>query len=195
MIYAVTSLKGGIGKTTIAQNLAVCFAQSGEKVCLIDTDSEIQSTSDWGKDRSPDLPTIHVEMVTQDNIVERVLSLKKDYEIIVIDGAPALFELSSRAILLSDVVIIPVLPSIEEVRALERFMLRFNQSKMMKENLGGSVKSAVVLNKYNENLRIDREVKRVLDKFGLRVLDAKLSYLDKKAKEEMNTLFVEIKSI
>lgn len=212
MVYAVTSLKGGIGKTTIAQNLAVCFAHDGNKVCLIDTDSEIQSTEDWGKDRGSELLPIQVVSVTQDDIVEQVLTLKKEYDIVVIDGAPALFELSSRAILLSDVVIIPVLPSIEEVRAIERFMVRFNQSKMMKENLGGSVKSAVVMNKYNDALRIDREVKRVLEKYGLPVLNGKLSYrvayreakiegkgvieyLDKKAKDEMMLLFQEIKNI
>ena len=216
MIYAVTSLKGGIGKTTLSQNLAVCFANaavlSGKKVCLLDTDSEIQSTSDWGKDRGENLPNIHVELVNQDNIVERVLSLKKEFDTIVIDGAPALFELSSRAILLSDIVLIPVLPSIEEVRALERFMIRYNQSKMMKENLGGKVYAAVILNKYNDNIRIDREVKRVLEKMGLPLLESKVSYrvayreakiegkgvieyLDKKAKEEMEALFQEILDI
>jgi chromosome partitioning protein len=212
MVFSVTSLKGGIGKTTIAQNMAVCFAHAGKRVCLIDTDFEIQSTSDWGKDRGDDVPPIHVELVTQDNIVERVLALKKEYDVVVIDGAPALFELSSRAILLSDVVLIPALPSIEEVRALERFMVRFNQSKMMKENLGGTVQAFVVLNKYNDNLRIDREVKRVLEKFGLPLLETKLSYrvayreakiegkgvleyLDKKAKEEISALFDEITNI
>lgn len=212
MVYAVTSLKGGIGKTTIAQNLAVCFAHEGNKVCLIDTDAEIQSTKDWGNDRGSDLLPIKVVLVTQDDIVEQVLNLKKEYDILVIDGAPALFELSSRAILLSDVVIIPVLPSIEEVRAIERFMIRFNQSKMMKENLGGSVKSGVVMNKYNDALRIDREVKRVLEKYGLPLLESKLSYrvayreskiegkgvieyFDKKAKDEMMMLFEEIKNI
>ena len=38
MIISVTSLKGGVGKSTITQNLAVCFAQSGYRVCIADAE-------------------------------------------------------------------------------------------------------------------------------------------------------------
>ena len=40
MIISVINLKGGVGKTTIAINLAVAFANRGKKVCIIDTDKE-----------------------------------------------------------------------------------------------------------------------------------------------------------
>ncbi len=37
-VFAVTGGKGGVGKTNIAVNLAVCFAASGRKVLLFDGD-------------------------------------------------------------------------------------------------------------------------------------------------------------
>lgn len=39
-IYVVTSYKGGVGKSTTAACMAVCFGQAGEKVLVIDMDGQ-----------------------------------------------------------------------------------------------------------------------------------------------------------
>ena len=57
MIISVTSLKGGVGKSTITQNLAVCFAHSGYKVCIADADTN-QSALRWSSLRDADLPPV-----------------------------------------------------------------------------------------------------------------------------------------
>jgi chromosome partitioning protein len=212
MILSVTNLKGGVGKSTIAQNLAVCLANQGKSVFLVDTDYELRTTSDWGGDRGKSLSKIEFEAVHQDNVTERVLTLADNYDVVIIDGTPALFELSSKAILLSDVVLIPVIPSIEEVRTLERFMKRYKEAKMMKKRIGGDVEAYIILNKYNQNLKIDREVAEILNDFELPVLESKIAYRvayreakiegkgvteydDKKAKDEMLKLFAEVETI
>ncbi len=212
MILSVTNLKGGVGKSTIAQNIAVCLANQGKSVFLVDTDYELRTTSDWGGDRGKNLSKIEFEAVHQDNVTERVLTLADNYDVVIIDGTPALFELSSKAILLSDVVLIPVIPSIEEVRTLERFMKRYKEAKMMKKRIGGDVEAYIILNKYNQNLKIDREVAEILNDFELPVLESKIAYRvayreakiegkgvteydDKKAKDEMQKLFAEVETI
>jgi chromosome partitioning protein len=63
MILSITNLKGGVGKSTIAQNIAVCLRQKGHSVFLVDTDFELKTTTDWGNDRSTDLVKIDVECV------------------------------------------------------------------------------------------------------------------------------------
>ena len=212
MILSVTNLKGGVGKSTIAQNLAVCLTHSGKSVFLVDTDYELRTTSDWGSDRGEKLQRIDFEAVHQDNVTELVLKQSDNYDVVIIDGTPALFELSSKAILLSDVVFIPVIPSIEEVRTLERFMKRYKEAKMMKKKIGGDVEAYIILNKYNQNLKIDREVEEILQDFELPVLKSKIAYRvayreakiegkgvieydDKKAKDEMMKLYDEIAAI
>ena len=212
MILSVTNLKGGVGKSTIAQNLAVCLTHSGKSVFLVDTDYELRTTSDWGGDRGEKLQRIEFEAVHQDNVTELVLKQSDNYDIVIIDGTPALFELSSKAILLSDVVFIPVIPSIEEVRTLERFMKRYKEAKMMKKKIGGDVEAYIILNKYNQNLKIDREVEEILQDFELPVLKSKIAYRvayreakiegkgvieydDKKAKDEMMKLYDEVAAI
>lgn len=212
MIISVTNLKGGVGKSTIAQNLAVCLSHSGKSVFLVDTDYELRTSSDWGSDRGEKLHKIDFEAVHQDNVTELVLKQSDNYDVVIIDGTPALFELSSKAILLSDAVFIPVIPSIEEVRTLERFMKRYKEAKMMKKKIGGDVEAYIILNKYNQNLKIDREVEEILQDFELPVLKSKIAYRvayreakiegkgvieydDKKAKDEMMKLYQEVADI
>ena len=51
--------KGGCGKTTIATNLAVTYAASGELVALADHDPQASSTY-WSELRPADLPPVNV---------------------------------------------------------------------------------------------------------------------------------------
>lgn len=52
-VVAVLSEKGGSGKTTITENLAVQAAQEGEEVVLIDIDPQANAAK-WGDRREPD---------------------------------------------------------------------------------------------------------------------------------------------
>lgn len=47
MIIVVGSNKGGVGKTTLASNLAVAFASRAQKVVLVDADPQ-GSALYWG---------------------------------------------------------------------------------------------------------------------------------------------------
>ena len=59
MIISITSLKGGVGKSTITQNLAVCFAHMGYNTCIVDADTN-QSSLKWAGLRPENLPLIFV---------------------------------------------------------------------------------------------------------------------------------------
>ena len=212
MVISITNMKGGVGKSTITQNLAVCFAHKGYNVCIVDTDFELQTSTKWAAERPDDLPAVPTFAVKNDELSKRVVALKKDFDIVIIDGTPALFELSTRAIILSDVVILPILPSIADIWTLEKFMSGYEEARSAKESMGATVVAYILLNKFNDNLNLDKEAVEVLRGFEIPVLSATLAsriayrevmpqgrgvieYRDKKAKDEMSDVADEVENI
>ena len=212
MVISVTNLKGGVGKSTVTQNLAVAFAHKKYKVCVIDTDFELQTSTKWSEECTEDLPPVKVIAIRNDELSKTAVSLKKEYDIVLIDGTPALFELSTRAIILSDLVIMPILPSIADIWTLEKFLKGFEEARIAKESMGATVEAYILLNKYSDSLTLDREVVEVLRGFDINVLESRLvnriAYReampqgkgviegrDKKASAEMNKFLTEIEGI
>lgn len=52
MIYAVMSQKGGVGKTSIALNVAACLANKKKKVLLVDADQQANATCGIGAENN-----------------------------------------------------------------------------------------------------------------------------------------------
>ena len=109
MITAVVNQKGGAGKTTIALNLAAALAGEGKKVLLIDADPQ-QTAQDWAAIRTNPLP-FQVVGLTKPILHRDLPKMAKDYDEIVIDGAPRNYEVARSAIAAADLVLIPVQPS------------------------------------------------------------------------------------
>lgn len=205
MIISITNLKGGVGKSTLTQNLAVCFAHADYRVCVVDTDIQAQVTTKWIGERSKEMPRIDIKTIKPEELAKNVLSLNKEYDVILLDGTPALFELSTRTLALSDVAIIPMIPSIADIWVFESYLKAYEEAKAQRANFGASLLGFVMLNQFAGN-NLDREVKEALAGYDISVLDAKLAnrvayreamtfgkgvieYKDKKAKDEMNELF------
>lgn len=206
MIISVTSLKGGVGKSTIAQNLAVCFAHSQYSVCIVDVDTN-QSALRWSAQRDDDLPAIPVYGLTDGmELSKNVKHLNQSHEIVIIDGTPSLSQVTSKIILLADILIIPILPSGIDVWATEKFIERYRDAEQQKED---NIPAYFLLNQ-NQSTNLSKEVKEVLESTGIDVFNTSLKnriayreavikgvgvyeYKDEKAKTEMVDLFQEVK--
>jgi chromosome partitioning protein len=174
-VLAISNLKGGVGKSTIAQNLAVDLAQKGVSICIADTDTEQKTSVKWASLRDSSLVSVPVFPINMEKVSQEILALKQKYDIVIIDGTPALTELTTRIIILSDLVVVPILPGGGDIWALENFLNRYQEAKVTKESYGGKVELAVIINRYNERTTLDREVLNAIQELGVKVLNTKLT--------------------
>ena len=112
MIVALLNQKGGVGKTTLALNLAGVWAGKGKKVTLIDADPQ-GSALDWSQARSREGLTrlFGVVGLARDTLHREAPELARDADVVVIDGPPRVAGLMRSALLATDLVLIPVQPS------------------------------------------------------------------------------------
>jgi chromosome partitioning protein len=130
-IIVVGNLKGGTGKTTIAVNLACTLADDGLTVSLLDVDPQA-TASDWS--RSGRLP-IRVEAApladgtASGRWLGRAAELASAADILVMDLPPVMVPAIASAIMIADLVLVPITPSAVDVAPTERVLGMIRNSR------------------------------------------------------------------
>lgn len=121
MIYLVGSSKGGAGKSTVAVNLAALLASlRGRDVLLVDTDQAQPSSSLWASLRAarPAAPPLSCVAFGAASLGHEVRRALRKYDDIVLDaGGHDSAELRA-ALLVADVVLMPVAPALFDIAAM-----------------------------------------------------------------------------
>lgn len=213
-IIAVGGQKGGVGKSTIATNLAtIRQIRTGKEVLMIDADDQ-GSTSFWAARRSaksPNLQSISVVKKFGDkDFINTIRSLSQKYDDIIIDvGGRNTFELRA-AMIVANKFLMPLKPSqldVETIGVVEQILgeaLAFNPELQAKV-IPSMVSVNPMINELSELLELkddldnlkmsdaiirERITYRKVTKTGKSIFEA--DSIDEKAVAEFNQLYTEI---
>lgn len=214
MLVLVANEKGGVGKTTIAVNLAVLSALSGKETLLVDTDAQ-QSTASWSAVRHENEISPRITCITKTGKVGYDLAmLKEKYEVVVVDAGGRDSIEMRQAMAVADKVIIPIKPSQFDVWSLGRMT---SLIKDVTERIDAPVNAFCFINAASSNpsVRETAEVREILEEHkeffptlnaviteriafrkaardGLGVLELSKDLVDVKAVAEIQALYEEV---
>ncbi len=116
-IISFVAQKGGTGKTTLAISLATIAVDSGKSVALVDLDPQV-SVCKWSDLRQKETPTvIDSQPARLKAVIDRAKNEKLD--LLCIDTASRTEQASLEAVRLSDLVVVPMQPSVADLKTIE----------------------------------------------------------------------------
>jgi chromosome partitioning protein len=128
LVVALCQTKGGSGKSTIAECLAVYAAKFGS-VQLLDLDPQASSTKWWRRRGGPENPMLVTEIKSLPAFMA-TLQKRGGPDVLIIDTPGSMLGTIRDAIGVADVVIIPILPSVKDWEAMdvvESIVIRFGK--------------------------------------------------------------------
>lgn len=206
MILTVGNTKGGVGKSTIACNLAIAAAMDGKKVLLIDADVQA-SSSGFRASREDDI--IKAMTITTPTLHKDLSDLKQAVDMIIIDAGGRDSNVFRSAVSAADILLIPCLPSQVDFWAVNDVIEIYNLFKPIKK-----INAYFLLNQIMPNTNLSKEAQEAIKEFSEEIdplntfLASRIAYKnafgagksviewsDPKAKDEILRLYGEIKKI
>lgn len=213
-VLTVAAQKGGVGKSTVACNLAICFASEGYNVELLDADTQ-NSSMVFRQLRSENDINDFVASANPTKTIHNDIDKKNGYDVVIIDSGGRDTGVMRSSILAAThgMLIIPFMASQFDLSALTDTLQILEQARTITE-----IEAYVLFNRVDERKLITQGAREYLgelqEDYSFNIFDSSLAnrndYITtimtgkgvveiggqtNKAKKEMITLYSEIKKI
>jgi chromosome partitioning protein len=152
-VIVVANPKGGVGKSTLATNVAGCLAAAGHQVMLGDVDRQ-QSSAQWRQLRPSSVAAISGWDVAADHVVRP----PKGITHVVLDTPAGLTGQRLNSVMkIADRMLIPLQPSLFDIQATHAFVQELRQHPR-----AGQVKMGLVGMRVREHTRANDQLQNYL---------------------------------
>lgn len=143
-ILTIANEKGGVGKTTVATNLAVMARLAGMDVLLVDTDVKQTSITAWcGARQQRGVTPFIPAMIKVGKFGADVIAIAEKYDLVIVDvGGRDSTELR-QGLAIADSAIVPIMPGQFEVWGMANMTATLDE---VEDRIGRAVPTAVLLN-------------------------------------------------
>jgi chromosome partitioning protein len=210
-IVGIIQVKGGVGRSTIATNLAAVFSEK-KPTALIDCDLPQGTSASWYAVRKSEAPPGNLTLATVRNyreLVARAGELAADHRFIIIDAPPRIAEMTRAIIVMSTLSLVPLGASAAEIWSTADLLETINAARGYRADID----VRIVWNRFRARTREANDLSEAARKeLGLKELTTRLGYrvaysealarglavhewLDKTAHSEILALAAEVKGI
>jgi chromosome partitioning protein len=210
-IVGIIQVKGGVGRSTIATNLAAVFSLK-KPTALIDCDLPQGTSASWFAVRKSEEPPTNLSLATARDyreLVSKARELSREHRYIIIDAPPRIAEMTRAIIVMSTLSLVPLGASAAEIWSTADLLQTVDAARRSRPDID----VRIVWNRFRGHTREALDVSEAARKeLGLKELTARLGYrvaysealarglsvdewLDKTAHAEIVALAAEVKSI
>ncbi len=165
-VISVLMQKGGSGKTTLVESLAVAAKNAGQSVAVIDLDPQATACK-WGDRRNADPVIISIQPARLANALKTAREGGAD--LVIIDTPPRAADAAMAAAQAADLILIPSRPTINDLETIAT-------THSLISGAGAKAKVAVILNDIPPQGRQRQQAEDAIRDMGLPVCPVALGH-------------------
>jgi chromosome partitioning protein len=174
-IIGIIQVKGGVGRSTIATNLAAVFSRN-KPTALIDCDLPQGTSASWYAVRKSEVPPANLTLATVRDyreLVSHARELSHTHRYIIIDAPPRIAEMTRAIIIMSSLCLVPLGASAAEIWSTADLLQTIDAARKFRADID----ARIVWNRFRGNTREALDVSEAArSELGLKELTSRLGY-------------------